>query len=97
MPPVMRLKLAATIGSDFSDSISGWYLCVKLQENNRGGGAHLSSFYPIWFPVSSKKVTKAGLISRLTVCRHYGDVLRKPLKTDACVAQRTCLLKHLNL
>lgn len=61
LPPVTRLKLASIIGSDFSGSISGWYLlCVKLQENNRsgGGGGHISSFYSIWFSVTSKKVRK---------------------------------------
>lgn len=31
IPPVTRLKLAAIVGSDFGDSISGWYLlCVVV-------------------------------------------------------------------
>lgn len=32
--PVMRLKVAAITGSDFSDSISGWWLlCLKFSQN----------------------------------------------------------------
>lgn len=61
IPPVTRLKLAAIIGSDFGDAISGWYLLWVVVEAYFFISSHLVS-------CQFKEGKKGKLISRLTEC-----------------------------